>query len=220
MSASRVIKLMLAGTAVVEDYLNQCRVRNPLVEKEISTHVPPTPEETKKLIAYLRSKDLKPAIVGSVGILRHLGDIDVKKSFRPTVDLDIWVQSVPAPPPGWTVDPESPGVVSWISPTGGYVDFLTPGHEFAGSDVRNPDKIEIDSDSAMTDYPVGSWKSLLFLKLNSVRDKDLADAMALCRRFGRVPEYRELGHLNQTQRENLDLVRTWYKLRPSGNYGE
>lgn len=202
---------------LVETYLAQCRVRNPLVEKETVTNVPPTKDETKSLIAYLRGKGLKPAIVGSVGLLKHLGTS--AGSFRPTVDLDIWVEKVPAPPQGWSVDPESPGVTSWISPSGGYVDFMTPNHEFPGG-TKNPKKLNIDPDSVNSDYPVGSWQDLMRLKLNSFREKDLFDIVALVRKLGRIPSPQELGPMNQTQNDNFDLVKAWVTAKPQAGYGE
>ena len=203
----------------VAAYLTQCRVRNPLVEDK-DAHVPPTPEETKALIAYLKSKGLKPAIVGSVGILKHLGnDIDPQRDFRPTVDLDVWVTKVPEPPAGWKRDRASIGVASWISPSGGYVDFLEAGHEFEGG-VGVPKSIDYDVTSASSDFPVAHWVTILKMKLNSMRSKDLSDSMSLVRRMGRVPTTKELGKLTQTQKENLDLLAQWYKIRPSGKYGE
>lgn len=211
----------LFDAAIVEAYLRQCRVKNRLVESD-ETHVPPTPEETKELIHYLRGLGLQPAIVGSVGILRHLGnDIDPRRDFRPTFDLDVWINKpqVPAPPRGWRKDTASIGVVSWISPSGGYVDFMLPSHEFP-SGAKNPAAIEYDEPSLKTDYPIAHWKVLFKMKLNTMRDKDVADALALCRRLGHVPTVAELGKLNQTQRENLELITTWFKLRPKGKYGE
>lgn len=202
----------------IESYLNQCRVKNRLVESD-DAHVPPTAEETKFLIKYLRDLGLKPAIVGSVGILRHLGSVDPKNDFRPTVDLDVWVTKVPAPPKGWSRDHESIGVESWISPSGGYVDFMTPGHEFPGG-TTNPKSIAYDPASAETDYPVAHWLDLLKMKLNSMRSKDLSDSIALIRKMKAIPSTKELGKLTQTQKENLDLVTQWFNLRPIGKYGE
>lgn len=206
------------GGKLIETYLAQCQVRNPLAESK-TVHVPPTPDEVKFLIGFLRSQKLNPMIVGSVAILRHLGP-QAASGFRPTVDLDVWVTRVPEPPQGWRRDPESPGVISWIAPSGGYVDFLTPGHEYAGTGAKNPARLEPDPESAESDFPVAHWKSLLFMKLNSMREKDLADCVSLVRALKRVPSPKELGKLNQTQRENLDLVTQWFKLRPQGKYGE
>lgn len=202
----------------IESYLSQCRVRNPLAESD-ATHVPPTPEETKSLIQYLRSKGLKPAIVGSVGILRHLGDVDVRRDFRPTFDLDIWVTKVPEPPKGWSRDRESIGVASWISPSGGYVDFLEAGHEFEGGSSV-PTSIEYDQESLKSDFPVATWIEILKMKLGSMRHRDLLDSISLVRKMGHVPSAKQLGRLNQMQKENLDLLTQWYKIRPMGAYGE
>jgi len=195
-------------------YLAQCRVRSPLVEAE-DAHYPPSKEETMFLLDYLKKQRLGPAISGSVGLLHHIGG-DVK-SFRPTYDLDIWVNKDPgAPPKGWRKDLESIGVVSWISPTGGYVDFMTPGHEFPGG-AKTPRSVGIDTSFG---YPVVRWLDLMRLKLNSMRAKDMTDLIALVRKIGKVPTAGELGSLNRTQRENLDMILQWFKARPIGGYGE
>jgi hypothetical protein len=206
----------LQGTSynvnTVSDYLNQCGVLA-LVERE-NVHTPPTAGEVKALIAYLRAKGIKPVIVGSVAVFHHL-KTDTKK-FRPTVDLDIFVdKKLPLPPSGWKRDPASPGLESWISPSGGYVDFMQKGHEFPSGE-RNPDSVETHLDSPQ-DYPVAAPIEMLKMKLNSMREKDLADAMALVRALGSVPD---LKGLNQTQRENLGLVKQWFRLRPQAAYGE
>lgn len=206
----------MTAADVISTYLRQCRVRNTLIESE-GVHVPPTPEEVDSLLGYLRDKGVNPAVVGGVGLLHHLGPENAK-SFRPTVDIDLWVNKVPKPPSGWRQDPEAVGVDSWISPSGGYVDFVTPSHEFEPGN-KAPKKIEVD---AGTRFPVGSWKSLMWLKLQSFREKDLADVIALVRKLGRVPaenEFGFFGKMTQTQRENLDMVRQWFQLRPTGTYG-
>jgi hypothetical protein len=199
--------------ARVADYLQRCNCRNFLVE-DGQAHVPPSHKEVHDLMRHLKANGIKAAIAGSVGILHHV-DLDASK-FRPTHDLDIWVNQDPGnPPPGWRRDPESIGLVSWISPSGGYVDFMRAGDEFPGGTVV-PRSIDV---SAEFEHPVAGWKSLLAMKLNSMREKDLADSIALVRQLGRVPSPRELGKLTVTQRENLDLVGTWFKLRPHGAYG-
>ena len=208
----------LFDVALVEAYLRQCRVRNTLVESD--THVPPTPEETKMLMDYLSDLGLKPAIVGSVGILHHLGpDIDPANDFRPTVDLDVWVPRVPPPPPGWSRDMESIGTHSWISPSGGYVDFIEAGHAFPDGYV-NPSRIEYDQPSLSGPYPVAAALTILKMKLSSLRAKDLSDSIALVRKMGRVPSAGELGKLTSTQKENMEMLQQWFKHRPHGKYGE
>lgn len=203
----------------IETYLNQCRVINGLVEKS-GVHVPPTADETRDLMAYLRSKGLKPAIVGSVGILKHLGpNIDPRIDFRPTVDLDVWVTKVPPPPPGWRQDREAIGVASWISPSGGFVDFMQAGDELDAG-VTVPHAIEYDKESATSDMPVAHQLTILKMKLNSYREKDLSDSIALIRAMGKMPSAAQLGKLTQTQRDNFDLISQWFQLRPHGKYGE
>jgi len=216
MKSKKIIQ-ELVEFPMLGQFLAQCRVRS-LTEDE-TVHVPPSKDEVRQLMVYLKSKGVKPAIIGSVGVLYHLGDVDTKK-FRPTVDLDVWVnKNPPEPPEGWIRDPEAVGVVSWISPSGGYVDFLTSRHEFPGGMVA-PSNIEMEPSTAASDYPVASWKSLMKLKLASYREKDLADLMSLVRKLGRVPSSKELGGLNSTQKDNLNLITTWHNLRPEGLYGE
>jgi len=189
----------------IETFLNQCSVK--ALCEDGSVHTPPTPAEVRSLIAYLVSKGVKPVIVGSVAVFHHLSAASVK-DFRPTVDLDVFVDKLPAPPEGWAKDPEAVGLSSWISPSGGYVDFMVGGHEF-GTGVRYPRKVSTAAGSSK-DYPVADAKELLKLKLNSMRDKDLQDAIRLARAL-KLPE---LTGLNSTQRENYEMVKLWVEQRP------
>lgn len=214
---STVAKIL--GQDPVTRYLRQCQVRNTLAESE-GVHVPPTPEETKQLLTYLKQVGVEAAVIGSVGVLHYIKD---PSKFRPTVDLDMFVQMTAAnfrkvkPAPGWSVDKASPGVISWISPSGGYVDFMTTGHEFPGGS-RTPSRVSVDPSSK--EYPVATAVDIFKMKLNSMREKDLADMISLARAIGGVPSDKQLGPLNQTQKENLQLVQQWFKLRPQGGYGE
>jgi hypothetical protein len=193
------------------EYLNQCRVR---ALCETDTHTPPTAEEVRFLIAYLRSKGVKAVIVGSAAVFHHLRSNT--RNFRPTVDVDIFVDKpLPALPDGWSKDPEALGVNSWISPSGGYVDFMQKSHEFPTGE-KYPASVETQPDSD-ADYPVATALDLLKMKLNSAREKDLADAIALVRSLGKLPI---LNKLNRTQKDNWGLVSQWFKLRPQGAYGE
>jgi hypothetical protein len=215
----------LLGRPAVAVYLDQCQVRSPLVEVVGDVHVPPTGTEARELIAYLRKLHLPhalaPVIVGSTAVLHYVKDT---ARFRPTMDLDLHVRLPQAefrkvrPPKGWHVDPESVGVVSWVSPGGGRVDFLCADDEFPGSE-RVPHRVTTDS-SSHPDYPVATADDLFRLKLNSMRTKDTLDLIAFARTLKRVPTEAELGPLNDTQRDNLEMVRTWYERRPMGTYGE
>jgi hypothetical protein len=199
----------------IRKYLAQCRVRN--AQESEDTHVPPSADEVQFLIQYLKEFGISPAIVGSTALLRHMGDdVDVQRDFRPTADLDIFVNKPPPKqlPEGWRRDPEAVGVPSWISPSGGYVDFLQGGHEYPGG-RKNPSSVEIDN--VFTDFPTASLKSMFRLKLNSERTKDLLDLVAVARKTG-VPG--DLGALNRQQRENLQQVKQWIEYKPTGDYGE
>lgn len=219
MGMSSTISALL-GRSPIDSYLEQCQVRNVLVESEVTTHVPPDSGETKSLLAYLSGLGIDAVIVGSVGVLHHVKD---QKNYRPTVDLDLFVRlgekemAHIRPPEGWKRDTTAPGVISWVSPKGGYVDFLTAGQAFSDGAV-NPLTVEVDPSSK--DYPVAQAVELFRMKLKTMRDKDMSDAMSLARALGGVPTDEELGDLTQTQEENLGLVRQWYKMRPTGRYGE
>lgn len=204
---------------LLETYLRQCRVLNRLVEDDNDTHFPPTKDEVGQLIRHLRDQGLDPKIIGSVGILHHLGNVDVRRDFRPTVDLDIFVAKDPgAPMAGWKRDPEAPGITSWISPSGGYVDFMSPSHQFPGGE-KAPKTVAVHEPSAGSDYPVAHAHELLKLKLNSMRPKDIADALALVRKLGYVPDMKDLGRLTPQQRDNYQLLKQWFTLAPTGEYG-
>jgi hypothetical protein len=198
---------------LLDHYLAQCRVRNSLAESA-NVHVPPTAEETRAVLAYLKAHGLEGAIVGSVAVLHHLRDTPEAGAFRPTVDLDIFVRAPfqklrhLSPPEGWRVDPESLGAVSWISPGGGQVDFITSGQEFPNTVGLMPKAITVSPNSP-PGMPVAQVRDLFHLKLGSYRAKDLTDLLTLARAQGRAPTPAELGPLNPTQRENLGIINQW-----------
>lgn len=204
----------IAGGNNIRKYLAQCRVRNAAEVEDV--HFPPSAEEVQELLAYLKENGIQGTIVGSTAVLKHLGDEVGVHDFRPTADLDIFINRPPPKqlPPRWQRDMESLGVVSWLSPTGGYVDFLQGGHEYPGG-RRNPSNVE--QDNSIAEFPVASLRDVFRLKLNSERTKDLTDLVALARKTG-VPG--DLGKLNAQQRENLQVVNQWVQYKPSGNYGE
>ncbi len=204
-------------TGSMRKYFAMCRRRNSFVSDD--GHVPPAANEVEELIEYLRSARVSPVIVGSAAVLKHLNlnDQDIDRDFRPTSDLDIFVRSqLPDPPPGWRQDPEAVGVVSWISPSGGYVDFMQGGMEFP-SGAKYPTNVAVDEHSLSTSYPVAQVTDLFRLKLNSDRAKDLTDLLALARKVG-VPS--NLGPLNEAQKQNLEVIKLWLKAKPAGAYGE
>ncbi len=195
----------------VDDYLKQCRVRS-FVEAVTgqSPQVPPSPEELYALLDYLR-KSVQATIVGSAAAFYHLGGDPT--AFRPTVDVDIHVNGpLPPPPPGWQRDKAAAGIESWISPTGGYVDFLVAGEELPGG-VTVPTTVRTDKEA---DLPIATVADVFAMKLNSMREKDLFDAIALARRFG-VPKIKGM---NPQQKDNWQLVKLWIDARPTGKYGE
>jgi len=176
-------------------------------------HIPPTSKEVEELISYLRSKDIDPIIVGSVALITHLKlNSQDLKDHNPTKDLDLFISEsplarLPPPPPGWSRDREAVGVVSWISPKGGYVDFLIAGHCFPGQS-KIPKKITKDPEFEKMGCPVADICSLFILKLNSSREKDLLDLLSLSRKVG-IPKELKKHTLNEIQRENLSLLQLW-----------
>lgn len=189
-------------------YLGQCRVAQSHQYEAQGDTVPPSADEVQELVTYLRERNLDPLITGSAAVLKHLGpDIDSRRDFRPTKDLDIFVKGkLPqAPPPGWTQDRSAIGVVSWLSPSGGSVDFLEAGHEFP-SGVKMPRRLSPDSETHGTSYPVVGFEDLVKTKLDSDRPKDLTDLLLLIKQRG-IPEH--LGGLNRRQKDNLDLAQKW-----------
>lgn len=172
-------------------------------------HFPPIGKEIEELISYLKANGVDPIIVGAFAVIKHLKMNEREfqsKDLRATQDLDVFVSSaLPNPPPGWRRDRNSIGVISWISPSGGYVDFLMANHVFPDN-RKNPDKIGKDSDS--NELPVADLVSLFQLKLNSHREKDLLDLVQLARKIG-IPKNIERHTLNSVQRENLELVKIW-----------
>lgn len=200
----------------IEQYLEQCRV--PSVVENIMgtpTQMPPSPAEVRSLIQYLRSKGVAPVIVGSAAAFYHFGGD--AKAFRPTVDVDIHVRKkLPLPPDGWRRDPTAIGTQSWISPSGGTVDFLVGKDELPGG-IKIPAIINVhQADDEDPDFPVAQIHDVLWMKLNSVREKDLFDAVAIVRKHGLPPKKKGM---TQQQAENYDLVQMWVTSRPTGDYG-
>lgn len=195
----------------IAGYINQCRVQS-VVEQVIGSHelhVPASADELEELVKYLRSYGHNPVIIGSAAVFFHMGHDPA--SFRPTMDVDIHVtKPLPPLPPGWTRDPEAVGIASWISPSGGYVDFLQAGEELPGG-FRVPRRVRMAPDSD-PGFPVAALEEVLKMKLASLREKDLLDCVAIARKLG-LPPKATLG-LNMQQEENYDLVTLWIEARP------
>jgi hypothetical protein len=201
-------------------YLLQCRTYNPLLETEGITPVPPTSRELEMLVSYLLKNGVDFAIVGSVAVARYLELMTLTHNvgfpdgledqlWSATQDIDFFVsQSLPPLPKGWKRDIKSIGVASWISPSGGYVDFLMAGHRFPDSNAT-PKKIEKDPESINTGWPIADITSLFLLKLNSFRDKDLFDLVVLAHKVGISEDQLRKRSLNETQTNNLETVRMW-----------
>ena len=199
-------------------YLAQCRVPSFRTGKLVDhllgddTHVPPTADEIRELVAHLSGIGIRAVLVGSAAIFHHMGGS--AHDFRPTVDVDLFVSKDPGEPPeGWSRDLEAVGLKSWISPSGGLVDFLIARHELPGG-IHVPSSVASSSSDGI---PVASTTDILLMKLNSMREKDLLDAVAFARKVGLPPK--DKLRMNKTQAENYDLVRLWIQSRPQANYG-
>jgi len=190
-------------------YLGSCRKQNRFAE---TGTVPPDVEELKYLLRYLTGYGLNPVITGSSALLRHLTIADEKlgSEFRPTADVDVFIKgTLPPLPPGWKVDREAVGVDSWISPSGGLVDFIPAGHSFPGG-AAYPKSISVDPASAEAGLPVAGIVDLVRMKLDSDRPKDLSDLLLLAQGGGYPAE---VGKLNRRQKENHEFVNTWLKAK-------
>ncbi len=161
---------------------------------------------------FLQEKGVNPVIVGSMALIKHLKPTYQELNddeIRLTNDLDLFISqnNLPNPPIGWRRDLAACGVVSWIAPSGGYVDFLIAGHSFPDN-TKNPKKIGIDPESEKMGCPTADLVSIYLLKLNSFREKDLFDILGLARKLG-IPKEIERVLLNSTQKDNLDIVKLW-----------
>lgn len=186
-----------------------------LRESEPEAH-PPTEEEVGFMLGHLRRHKVNPVIIGGAAA-SHYAKPEIWNG-RKVKDLDVFVsRTPPLPPKDWDIDREAPGITSWVSPSGGKVDFMTAGYEFPGGWERAPRRVAANQRMGV---PVAAFADLFRMKLNSLRHNDLNDLIAMVRSAGRVPTEDELGKLNSRQRENLELVRLWYQEKPTGKYGE
>lgn len=194
-------------TDLITEFLRRSRVK-----RERTEHIPPTGQEVEELISYLREKGVDPVVVGSLAVISHL-DIASQSVVGPTKDLDLFIsEQLPDPPPRWRRDARSIGLISWISPSDGYVDFLVAEHRFPDNS-RNLKTIAKDPRSEMMGWPFADLLSLFLLKLNSPRPKDFTDLLLLAKKVG-IPKDLERQRLDDQQRENLELIRLWIKHDP------
>lgn len=196
----------------VREYLDGCHTR--AVFEAAHTTTPPSAEQTDVLMTHLRKHGLNPIVVGSAALAHHIGDIGGKKvsDVRPTMDLDVFISGpLPEPPKGWRRCTRSPGTSRWVSPSGGVVDFLEAGQEYAGG-AKNPTHLNT-VDAVLpggVDYRVADQLGVWKFKLGTMRAKDLTDLALLGKTRG-VPDDKKFGRLNQDQRENLLHVKMLVK---------
>lgn len=211
----------------IAGFINQSREQHKSEES-----IPPTPQEIEQLMIFLQNKELDPIIVGSVAINKHLQasfnkpkpnsfqnvkelDLVIKnnslneiQAFRTTVDIDFFIsKTIPNFLPGWQRDKNSIGVLSWISPSGGIVDFLIAGQRFPNNS-STPLTLGKDPESVKMGCPIADLKSLFLMKLNSDRDKDFLDLLVLARTLG-IPNDLNKQSLNSNQREQLSTLQLY-----------
>lgn len=189
----------------VGDYLDQSRVTTP-AEDAKGVQLPPTQAEVKGLLEWLTARGLAPVLVGGAAVVAYL---PASETFRPTVDVDIYVAHAPTQlMPGWRKDPQAIGLPSWIAPSGGVVDFLVGGHEFPGG-KRVPKDLQ---GGVVGGFPVADWRDLFYLKLGTGRPKDFSDLLSLCGAIQQCPTSEQIGRrLSREQREDLNVIRMWWE---------
>ncbi len=194
-------------------FLTESRIRNLFVEYEKLVKIPPTSQEIEELISVLQKSAVDPVIVGTLAVMKHLvvttEDIHAH-TFRPIQTVDLLVYKKPLQlPHGWEVNTESSPIISWISPSRGYVKFLKSEDEFPANYSQTVGK---DRESVEMDCPVADVETLFKMKLNSRRERDLGDLMMLAKKVG-IPADIEKKLWNTGQQQNLEFLQHWAKLR-------
>lgn len=194
-------------------YLSECRIRNPFIATEHVVHIPPSSEEIEELISYLLGKNTNPVIIGSIAVIKHLHvtkeDI-IARRFRPTKKLELLVSQELLPLlTGWQLNKDSTKAVSWISPTGGIVDFFTLKDIFP-EDIRDQNIIKKDAESVDMGCPIADVQTIFLIKLNSTEERDLLDLLMLVSRQG-IPKDLDKCLWTARQKKNLEFIKLWMK---------
>ena len=185
-------------------------LRRSISNRNGNTHYPPNEREIQSLIDYLKENGLDPILVGSMALVKHLKPSreEMLNENLMTKDIDVFITSSPPnPPAGWRRDRQSLGVISWISPSGGYVDFLEANHYYPDGN-RNPTQIGKDLESEKIGCPIADLVSVFLMKLNSHREKDLFDLVRLVKKVG-IPKELKRQPLNRAQKDTLSLIELW-----------
>ncbi len=198
-------------------FLKESRIRNPFVESEQVIKIPPTAEELQKLISFLQENHLNPVIIGTLAVMKHLvvttADIQ-NRIYRPIQTIDLLVSKLPKQLfNDWHLDKESLPRLCWISPSNGYVKFFNFKEEFP-LDLENITESCKDHESALMNCPVLNVETLFRMKLNSKKERDIFDLMMLTRKL-EIPQDIDLKLWNDTQRQKLEFLRHWAKIRLS-----
>jgi hypothetical protein len=216
----------------IDEYLTVCRSQSVMEEiHQFKPEKPPSADELRALIAYLTKNGLRPVVAGSASAFHHLalafgssgGGKSLANLWRPTKDVDLWVtgtKRLPVPPTGWSRDPEAVGTDSWISPSGGVVDFIIGGTPFP-SGVTAQHDVTISGNS-LPGIPVADIFWIIRSKLGTSRMKDLSDIIDLLHAIKANPKYAaELpafrSALSSDEREELDSAQVFVDLKRTGN---
>ena len=212
----------------IESYLTSCRTPSIMEDlHDLDGMKPPTAQELRALIAYLTGFGLRPLVAGSASAFHHLilafgkkSKRDISNLWRPTKDVDLWVSGkLPAPPAGWKRDPEAIGTPSWISPSGGYVDFMIEGDTFPSGGVTGSMSASDDSPEGV---PTAGIFDVLRSKLATGRIKDLGDVIDLMHAIKAKPAYAAkipgfLKSLSSEQKEDFNTAVMYFDLKYTGN---
>lgn len=215
----------------IDDYLRACRAPSLMEEAHgVKPEAPPTADELRTLIAYLQNDGLNPVVAGSAGAFHHLalafgntGKKPLSSVWRPTKDVDLWVaggKRLPTPPAGWSRDPESVGVESWRSPSGGMVDFMVGGTTFPSGNVT-PHEVSVAAKS-LPGIPVADIFWIIRSKLATGRMKDLSDVIDLLYAVRENPAYQQKlalfrNTLSPDEEEDLNAAQVYVDLKKTGN---
>ena len=213
----------------LDRYIEACGTKSVMEElHDIDSMKPPTPEEIRTLIDYLAKLKLSPMVAGSASAFHHIvvafgakaKGKNLSDLWRPTKDVDLWVSGkLPAPPAGWRRDMEAVGAPSWISPSGGYVDFLIKGDMFPNGATTGTMTVSSDSPKGV---PVAGIFDVMRAKLGTSRMKDLSDVVDLLHVVNSNATYKAAlpafkKSLKREQKEDMETAELYFGMNYAGS---
>lgn len=151
----------------------------------------------------------------SVAVVKHLNLTNEEihlRNFRPTYALDLLIfRKIPSPPPNWQVKMQTSDGVSWLSTTGGQINFLMAKDTFPEGFIKT-NSIGRDPESVRVGCPIVDVKTLFIMKLNSSLEVDMSELMTLARKT-KIPKEIEKELWTNRQKKNLEFIRSWAELR-------